>query len=207
MLFHCSLDALFRFERYLLFSQGYWQQDAGRFQSLLHSWIFCAGLAGALKAAKEDTSVSKVTDCELGDRGLFRKEQFYLSHLFCFQAISVGLPDVGLYVGLSSVELWSYYLTVAANVRSPSATAPVWPYGVTSRHGDNLSFNTLCIIYIYIYRERERERERERVFICRILLWRCKWYANLKESVRITIYWFSSDHIMIMYQLLMYKIL
>ena len=156
MLFHSSLGALFRFERYLLFSLGYWQQGAGRFQSLLHSWIFCAGFAEALEAAKEDPNVSKVTDGELGDRGLFRKEQLFVPSV-CFQAISVGLPDVGLYVGLSSVELWSYYLTVAAKVRSPAATVPVWPYGVTSRHGDISSFNTLCIthththIYIYIY--------------------------------------------------------
>ena len=152
MLFHCSLGALFRFERYLLFSQGYWHEGPSRFQSLLHSWIFGARFAEALEAAIEDTSVSKVTDCELGGHGLFRKEQIFVPSV-CFQAISVGLPDVGLYVGLSSAELWSYYLTVAGKVRNCTATVPVWPYGVTSRHGDIFSFNTLCMkknIYMYI---------------------------------------------------------
>jgi len=52
----------------------------------------------------ENTLVSKFTDCELEDRGLFRKEQLCVRSV-CFQAISVGLPDVGLYLGLSSVEL------------------------------------------------------------------------------------------------------
>jgi len=98
MLFHCYLGALFRFERYL-FSQGYWQQGAGRFQSLLHSWIFDAFFAEALEAAIDDTSVSKVTDCELGDRGLFRKEQLFVPSV-CFQAISLGLPDVGVLCGI-----------------------------------------------------------------------------------------------------------
>jgi len=124
MLFHCYLGALFHFERYL-FSQGYWQQGAGRFQSLLHS-IFDAGFAEALEAAIEDTGVSKVTDCELGDRGLFRKEQLFVPSV-CFQPISEGLPDVGVCVGWSLVELWSCYFTVAVKVRSPTATVPVWP--------------------------------------------------------------------------------
>jgi len=65
---------------------------------------FVLVFAEGLEAAKQDTSVSKETDCELGDRGRFRKEQLFVPSV-CFQAISVGLPDVGLYAGLSSVEL------------------------------------------------------------------------------------------------------
>jgi hypothetical protein len=142
MLFHCSLGALFLYERCLLISQGYWQQRADRFQSLLHSWLFGAGFAEALEAAILDTSVSIVTDCELEDRGLFRKEQLFVPSV-CFQAISVGFADVGLYLRLSSVELWSYILTVAGKVMSSTATGPVWRYGVTSGMGTFCPF-TRC---------------------------------------------------------------